>query len=494
MPIARLTLIATALALIVPPTPASALIEVGADDQRISTTGVDGDAARDAFSPAIAYNAVDDRYLVCWQSDHFNNDEFEILCDILTASGGSLLGGALVSFFGPAGNISYDATDTAVAYNSVDDEYLVCWSGDTNTDGQVDNEFEIFCRRLDSSGSVTGSMVRVSEMGGLGDAADDAYRPSIAWNFRSNNYLVCWEGDQGIPFVSADDEFEISCHLLDHQAGQVGSRIQMSSAGPSDDPDYDATGVRVVYGSTLLTSNEYLVCWEADGNSGGQVEGETEIFCRRASGTDGTTIGSAVRMTHQGPDGSALYDAFGASVAFDPFRSRYLVCWSGDDLLRDDANEVECGEWDRILAPTAPAVRVSSVGAFSDSTRDATGATATWGGEGRWGVCWQGDDAADQAYEIDCALMTASLAPDPAVLRVSTMGNLAIDATWAGFAPAVARSSSSPEWMVVWYGDDQRGTLVDGENEIYGQRVDVLTIFADDFETGSTANWSSVTP
>jgi hypothetical protein len=35
-----------------------------------------------------------------------------------------------------------------VAYNSVDHEYLVVWSGDDNVGGLIDGEDEIFGRRL----------------------------------------------------------------------------------------------------------------------------------------------------------------------------------------------------------------------------------------------------------------------------------------------------------------------------------------------------------
>ena len=57
--------------------------------------------------------------------------------------------------------------------------------------------------------------------------------------------------------------------------------------------------------------------------------------------------------------------------------------------------------------------------------------------------------------------------------RLSDMGQ---DNTYDAFSPAVAYNSTDNEYLVVWYGDDDdAGTVVDGEYEIYGQRVDAAT-------------------
>ncbi|MCP4590710.1 MAG: hypothetical protein GY842_08195, partial [bacterium] len=64
------------------------------------------------------------------------------------------------------GNPNYTARYPAVAYNSDDDEYLVVWGGDHNTDGLVDNEREIFGQRVDAvTGAEIGADIRLSDMG-----------------------------------------------------------------------------------------------------------------------------------------------------------------------------------------------------------------------------------------------------------------------------------------------------------------------------------------
>ena len=42
---------------------------------------------------------------------------------------------------------------------------------------------------------------------------------------------------------------------------------------------------------------------------------------------------------------------------------------------------------------------------------------------------------------------------------------------WAAAEPAVAARTAQNEYLVVWTGDDTRGSLVQGEFEVFGQRL-----------------------
>ena len=71
------------------------------------------------------------------------------------------------------------------------------------------------------------------------------------------------------------------------------------------------------------------------------------------------------------------------------------------------------------------------------------------------------------------AVATSSMEVGANDFRLSDMGQ---DNTYDAFSPAVAYNSTDNEYLVVWYGDDDdAGTVVDGEYEIYGQRVDAAT-------------------
>jgi hypothetical protein len=127
--------------------------QLGTNDARISSMGPDGDPAYDADRPAVAYNPTANEYLVSWHgSDNTTPlvvDEFEIFVQRLSATAGQLgTDDARISSMGPNGDPAYDAGEAAVAYNATANEYLVTWRGDDNTGPLVDNEREIFARRV----------------------------------------------------------------------------------------------------------------------------------------------------------------------------------------------------------------------------------------------------------------------------------------------------------------------------------------------------------
>ena len=81
-----------------------------------------------------------------------------------------------LSTMGPPGDAGWDAGDTAIAYNPVDDVFLVAWSGEDDGQGQVVGEHEIFVQQVDGrTGAEVGpDDVRISAFQGLGSAAHDA--------------------------------------------------------------------------------------------------------------------------------------------------------------------------------------------------------------------------------------------------------------------------------------------------------------------------------
>ena len=139
--------------------------EIGANDFRISDMGDDSETdpgIRDyfrAFHPAVAYNSMDNEYLVVWEGEDDTaplvDGEFEIFGQRINAATGAEIGTDFrISDMGDDSetdpNIRNDfiAANPAVAYNSMDNEYLVVWDGDDDTAPLVDNEKEIFGQRL----------------------------------------------------------------------------------------------------------------------------------------------------------------------------------------------------------------------------------------------------------------------------------------------------------------------------------------------------------
>ncbi len=126
--------------------------QVGTNDFRISDMGPDGNAAYDATRPAVAYNSTDNEWLVVWEGDDpgaLADDEYEIFGQQLSATGSQVGTDLRLSDMGPDGNAAYDAFKPAVAHNgSAASEYLVVWYGDDDTAPLVDDEYEIYGQRF----------------------------------------------------------------------------------------------------------------------------------------------------------------------------------------------------------------------------------------------------------------------------------------------------------------------------------------------------------
>ena len=478
---------------------------------RISAMGPDGDQLYDAFIPAVAYNSVNHEYLVVWQGDDNTpplvDDEHEIFGQRIDAATGAEVGvdDFRISDMGPDGDSAYDAERVAVAYNSVDNEYLVVWQGDDDTLPLVNNETEIFGQRIDAA---TGAEVgdndfRISDMGPDGDSAHDAEWVALAYNSVDNEYLVVWQGDDGTPPL-ANGEFEIFGQRIDAATGaEVGDNdFRISDMGPDGLLLYDAFIPAVAYNSV---NHEYLVVWHGDDNAAPVVDDEREIFGQRIDAATGVELGeNDFRISDMGPDGDPDFDAVRPSVAHDSVGNQYLVVWEGDDStpplvdneveifgqLIDGASGAETGDND---------FRISSMGPDGNSIYSAESPSVVHNSVDRmWLVLWTGDDNTPPLVNNEreiygqriSAVTGAELVGDD--FRISAMGpdgNSGFDA----FNPTIGYNSAENEFLFVWDGDDDVPPLVAGESEIFGIRWGLL-IFRDGFELGDTSAWSDSLP
>jgi hypothetical protein len=327
-----------------------------------------------------------------------------------------------ISHMGPDGNAAFGAFDPAVAYNGAANEYLVVWRGDDTTD----DEFEIYGQRLNAAtGAAIGGKIRISDMGPDGDTHFSANNPAVAYNSRDNEYLVIWSGNDN-PLVPG--ELEIFGQRLDAATGAEvgGNDFRISDMGPDGDTHFAAFAPAVAYNGA---NDQYLVVWYGDDDTGNLVGGEFEIFGQRLDAATGAEVGdNDFRISHMGPDRNLNFGAFEPAVAYNGAANEYLVVWFGDDntgTLVNDEFEI-----------------------FGQRLDAATGAQL---GANHF--------------------------------RISDMGTDG-DTHFAASIPAVAFNRTNNEYLVVWEGDDNTGMLVDGESEIFGQRLDAATgaeVGANDF-------------
>ncbi len=475
--------------------PAVMLDELLGDNFLISFQQGIGNVSFEARNPAVAYNPNDHEYLVVWAGQFqepfldcgFNPPtEREIHRQRIDAASGALIESAgIVSRSGPACNNQHQAFRPAVAYNATHEQYLVVWHGDDDGPGMADDEFEIFGRRLDADGTPLGDDFRISTMGGTGDASFDALTPAVVWNALNKHYLVVWSGDDGT------GDLEIYGQLIDADGGEIGADdFRISDMGFDGLPSFSATNPAAAWNAT---SNRYLVVWEGSDLFPGA--GELEIFGQRLA-TDGDEIGrNDFRISFQQGSGDPNFRAKLPDLAYNADAHEYLVVWQGEFRRPEPtcagngakeqeifAQRIDAGSGELVGSADA----VSASGSDCDNTHMAFEPAVSYNATaGEHWVVWHGDDQtgglANDEFEIfGRRLNQSGVATEPDDFRISQMGgtgNPAFDAV----VPDVA-SAADDGVLVVWYGDDNVGGLVDNELEIFGRLGGSGTIFADGFE------------
>ena len=456
--------------------------EIGTDDFRISDMGPNGNTSYDAIYQAIAYNSVDDEYMVVWHADDNSgslvDNEHEIFGQRISAVGAEVgTNDFRISNMGPDGNTGHSAHTASIAYNSTNNEYLVIWRGEGNTPPLADTENEIFGQLLGAAGNEIGNDFRISDMGPDGDASYDAdVSPSVTYNSTTNEYLVVWSGDDNSGSL-VNGENEIFGQRISATGVEVGTNdFRISDMGPDGNASYNTYSPATVYNSA---DNEYLVVWDADDNSGSLVVNEFEIYGQRISAT-GVEVGTNdFRISNMGPDGNSNYDATDPSVAYNSIDNEYLVVWAGDDnsgSFVDNEFEIYCQR----LSSTgtelgANDIRISKTGPNGNTNYDATDPSISYNSfNNEYQVVWDADDNSGSLVDNEFEIYGQRLSSTGSQLggttdeRLSTMGPNG-NANYDAYDPSIAFNTTSYEFLVAWYGDDNVGALVDSEFEIFGQ-------------------------
>ncbi len=386
-----------------------------------------------------------------------------------------------ISDMGPDGDANFDASfgsgwaiwgKPAVAYNATADEYLVVWMGDDGSGAQLDDEFEIYAQRLDA---LTGEEVgpndyRISDMGPDGEAEAFGRYPAVVYNPSADEYLVVWDGDEGTD-APVDDGREIYAQRLEGSTGaEIGADdFRISRVGAEGRVDLNANLPAVTYNPD---ADEYLVVWLADTEN----DDEYEIYGQRIDARTGAEIGpDDFRISDMGPDGDADFSAFSPSVAYNPNAGEYLVVWWGDDIDQDF--EI-FGQ--RLDGGTGEEIGVNDFRISDRISRGGFPAVVYNPNADEYLVVWHAlpDTGSDPnpGAEIFGQRLDGSTAEEVGCndFRISDMGPDG-DANFGAGYPAVAYNASADEYLVVWRGDDDSDGLVDGEREIFGQRLDGAT-------------------
>lgn len=238
---------------------------VDAADVRISTVGPDGSSSYDAYFPRVSWGSGQNEFLVAWVADEVNGD-FEVFAQFIDGASGAQVGSddfQLTSL--GDGSADYDANrshgQVAIAFNDVNDEFLVVWAGDDNKDGRPDDG-------IDVSGQLVSATSR-AEIGpddfritAVGDAGfNHAEYPRVAWSAAQVRYLVVMQvantGD-GL----AQGEEEMAYRAVTAAGAPLGpGHILLSDMGGIGSSATDCYFGDVAHNPT---QGEFLVAWYSD--------------------------------------------------------------------------------------------------------------------------------------------------------------------------------------------------------------------------------------
>jgi len=384
-----------------------------------------------------------------------------------------------ISEMGGIGIADYNqALNPAIAYNPVTFHYLTVWSGDDDT-GSKD---EIYGRFIDAaSGVVSGpDDIRIAEM--IGDDNNDAINPDVVYNSTLNEFLVVWQGVHRDSSLTTEGNHaqEIFARriaadgtLLDlsgSAASATSGILRVSNMGTDDNNgNFNAYNPAVAYDAE---NNGFLIVWNGDDDGSGLSDGEYEIFGQLLGITGGTlSLSGSVMLVSDMDDNN---DGEDAAVIYNDTNDEWLVAWEGRNK---SSNGSEIYGQRLTAAGTeindpANNFQISNTPTPGDEARNVS---LTWNtNDNQYLVVWcgEGSGLANKFNVFGIILNNDASAPG-VEFPISNMGP-DNETNYRAFAPQVDYSSIDNEYFVVWSGDDNRLTLVDGEYEIFGQRINAL--------------------
>lgn len=165
----------------------------GNGDFRISQMSASTEGNRSAGSPDVVYNSGNNEYLVVFQARDLAGESN------VSEIYGQRIDGAKLQETGPqdfrisnAAGAGSEADTPRVAYNGLDQEYLVVW-----LDMRSNAPTEIFGRRLSSTGSEVDKDFQITNIAAVGKDRT-ASNSSISCNSTSGEYLAVWQSN-GLP-------------------------------------------------------------------------------------------------------------------------------------------------------------------------------------------------------------------------------------------------------------------------------------------------------
>jgi hypothetical protein len=197
-------------------------------------------AAGDQTTPAVAYNATANQFLVGWQT--LQGGFFDISGQLVNANGS--LGTGPISISTAANH----QTAPAVAYNATANQFLVVWE-----DLRGGSFTDIFAQRVAADGSLSEGNFEIRST----DPSSDRVAPQLSFNnLNANEFVVVWQDRQGGPTTDI--------------VGQV-----TAGGGTATPPSVVVTAPNNI--QTLTVGVAFMITWTASDTSGLIVSQEIRL-------------------------------------------------------------------------------------------------------------------------------------------------------------------------------------------------------------------------
>ena len=334
--------------------------------------------------------------------------------------------------------------DSSIAANTTKGGSLAVW---------VTDDSAIVARVLDRDGDPITPSTTLSAL--QTGAQSRANRPDVAYNAKSNDYLVVWQRDTD---AGPGEQLRVRGRRVSAAGAPVGPVNDISRAAPAQ-----AQRPAVAYNGAL---DEYLVAYQQSGVA--PVADDLEIYVQRV-GADGAPLPLPdSRISDMGPSGVADFGAARPEIAYNPDRNEYVVVWDGDQVVNDErevyaqvltADGTETGTDDLRLSTAGPADD-----ADFDAIEPAVGYSELMK---QYLVAWDAREPIGAETEIQVYGQRLSSTGAPVGVPEFLISEAGRDGVGDRRAvePEVAASTTSAEFLIVW-------TDGSNTNNLFGERRD----------------------
>jgi hypothetical protein len=279
-----------------------------------------GTAIADQQRPGVAYNSINDEYLVVWADDRNQSTTgFDIYGQIVK-SNGTLVGSNFA--ITTAKNVQ---DMSRVAFDPIKGQYLVVWSDDRN---ESTTGFDIYAQKVGLSGTLAGAPIVVS------NAPYDQFRPDITWDGNDDEFMVVWVDCRNVGYPA--------CQSGDKTNGDIYGQV-IASGGTLTGSNFPiATSTDSEYRPAVsfsATSDLFQVIYSDQSNT--INTGASEIWGVEVM-PDGALVGSNMPVT---PTGSTSIQER-ASIAWNPNNNDWLV-----DFVNQASGSAPQFVWGQFLTP-----------------------------------------------------------------------------------------------------------------------------------------------